>query len=248
MNTHNNIERYIQNDLEHEELILFENALVNDASLKAEYKLRKDIDNAIKEQDITLLRDQLDEIADISPYRSKSGLLSFIKNSKRWVAAAAITLLLAFGGSAYLITNQPVSNEMVFNEFYKPYKVTVSYRSADSELNNILTSAFEAYKDQNFTHALTLFQKVLNKREDIAVRMYSGVSYIEIEEYKKANKSFKKILDGEDNLFIDQAKWYLAMCYIKVGNLDKAKYWLKNLKSTSDHYEEKAEQVLSEFR
>ena len=234
--------------MDDKELMLFENALANDASLKSEYLLRKDIDNAIKEHDIILLREQLNEIAEVSSSRSDSGLFTIIKHSKKWVAAAAITLLLALGGSTYLITNQPVSNEKVFNEYYKPYKVTISYRSADNELNNMLTSAFQAYKDQNFTQALALFQKVLNKREDIAARMYSGISYIELEEYRKANKSFRKVLDGGDNLFLDQAKWYLAMCYLKVGNLDKAKHWLNNLKSTSNFYKERANEVLSELR
>lgn len=242
------VEEYIQNELTGHELMMFENALSNDPELRTEYELRKGVDLALKENDVMELRDQLDVIAATTHHDSSSGLMKVMKHSKKWIAAASITLLLTIGGIAYYHQNQPSNKDEIFDEYYKPYEVTVSYRSADSELNSLLEKGFEAYKNKNFSQALTLFQKVLNQREDIAARMYSGISYIETEKYQKANNSFSKVLNSKDNLFIEQAKWYMSICYIKVDEFDRALYLLEDLKSESSYYRNQSEQLIPKLK
>jgi tetratricopeptide (TPR) repeat protein len=143
--------------------------------------------------------------------------------------------------------NKPPTKEDIFNEYYKPYEVTVSYRSAENELNSLLNQAFKAYKNEEFSKALGLFQQVLNQREDVAARMYSGISYIEIDKYHKANKSFRKVVNNEDNLFVDQAKWYMSICYVRIGDLSKAKNLLRDLQTTSQHYSSKSKEVIEKL-
>lgn len=241
------VEEYIRNELTGHELMMFENALSNDPELRSEYELRKGVDTALKEDDIMELREQLDAIAVNTPHTSSYGLMKFMKHSKKWIAAASVTLLLTIGGIGFYHQNQPSSKDEIFNEYYKPYEVTVSYRSADTELNSLLEKGFEAYKNKNFSQALTLFQEVLNQREDVAARMYSGISYIETEKYQKATNSLSKVINSQDNLFIEQAKWYMSICYIKVGEFERATHFLNDLKSESSYYSSQSKQLIQKL-
>jgi len=242
------IEEYIRNELTGHELMMFENALSNDPEIRGEYEFRKGVDLALQEHDIMELRDQLNTIAATTSHSSSYGLMKFIKHSKKRIAAASITLLLAIGGIGFYHQNQPSNKDEVFDEYYKPYEVTVSYRSADTELNSLLEKGFEAYRNKNFSQALTLFQTVLNQREDIAARMYSGISYIETEKYREANNSFSKVVNDKDNLFIEQAKWYMSICYVKIGEFDKALHLLEDLNSESSYYRDQSEQLILKLK
>jgi len=242
------VEEYIQNELRGSELMMFEDALSNDPELRTEYEFRKNVDSALQENDIMELRDQLDTIVATTHHNSISGLMKVMKHSKKWIAAASITLLLTIGGGVFYHLHQPLNKDEIFDEYYKPYEATVAYRSANAELNGLLAKGFEAYRNKNFSRALTLFQKVLNQREDIAARMYSGISYIEVEKYRQANNSFSKVVNDKDNLFVEQAKWYMSICYVKIGDFDRSLYLLEDLKSESLYYRNQSEKLILKLK
>ena len=241
------IDKYLNNELQGTQRNRFENSLYRDPELMEEYKLHKEVNNALKEDEVMALRAQLNEMSASKQNFSGNVFFSFLYQSKKWVAAASISLLFLIGGMGYYYMNKPPTKEEIFNEYYKPYEVTVSYRSAENELNSLLNQAFKAYKNEEFSRALGLFQQVLNQREDVAARMYSGISYIEIDKYHKANKSFKKVVNNEDNLFVDQAKWYMSICYVRIGDLSKAKNLLRDLQTTSQHYSSKSKEVIEKL-
>jgi len=241
------IDKYINNELRGSHLKRFENSLYRDPELMEEYKLQKEVNNALKENEVMSLRAQLNEINVKSQNLSRNSLFTVLQKSRKWIAAASVFLLLAIGGIGYYYLDNPPTKEEIFNEYYKPYEATVSYRSAESELNSLLTQAFKAYKNEKFSKALGLFQQVLRQREDVAARMYSGISYIEIDELNKANKSFRKVVNNKDNLFVDQAKWYMSICYVGIGDLDKAKHLLVDLQTTSEYYSSKSKEIIEKL-
>jgi len=243
-----NIERYIHNEMQGQEIVEFEKALEEDAQLKSEYLLRKEVEDALSETDILDLREQLDHISDsYFQHAARPGFVKIWHRSKHWIAAASFTILISIGGLTYYHSHQPPSKDEIFTEYYKPYEVTVSFRSADTEINSLLTNALQAYQQENYNEALGLFQQVLEKRNDISAQMYSGISYMEIEKYRKANKSFQDVIKAKDNLFIDQAKWYSAMCYVKLGEIQNAKSLLMELSQTSAFYKNKSAEIIKEL-
>jgi len=112
----------------------------------------------------------------------------------------------------------------------------------------LLTSAMERYKEHEYDQALQLFQRVLIKREDVAASLYSGISYMEIQKYKQANESFEDVVDDKDNLYLDQARWYMSMCHIRLGNLEEARDMLLTLADESEYYKDKARKVERNLR
>jgi len=245
MNAYDNIEAYIQGDLNEKEVKAFEHALQQDHDLASEYQLRKDIEDALMDEDILELKDQMQ---DIMKEKETSPLIWFKR--KAVMGALVGALLLSLGSLGYFAArnNQAPTTDQVFEKYYQPYSVTITDRSASAELNSLLTTAMQKYKDREYTQALQLFQQVLEQRDDVAANLYSGISYMEIEKYKKASESFDKVIQDNDNLYVDQARWYMSMCYIRLGNIDNARNLLQALSEQSDYYRDKAAEVEKKLR
>lgn len=77
---------------------------------------------------------------------------------------------------------------------------------------------------------------MLNQKDDIAASLYSGISYMEIHKYSKASDKFATVIQGKDNLFLHQVKWYMAMCHVKLNNKEKALALLGELSQESSSF------------
>jgi tetratricopeptide (TPR) repeat protein len=245
MNAYDNIEAYIQGDLNDREVKAFEHALQHDQHLASEYQLRKDIEDALMDEDILDLKDQMQ---DIMKEKQTSPLIWFKRKAVMGALVGALVLSLGSLGYFAARNNQAPTTDQVFEKYYEPYSVTITDRSASAELNSLLTTAMQKYKDQEYTQALQLFQQVLEQRDDVAANLYSGISYMEIEKYKKASESFDKVIQDNDNLYVNQARWYMSMCYIRLGNINNARNLLQALSEQSDYYREKATEVEKKLR
>ena len=246
MNNFEVIEKYIDGELEGIELLDFEKLLSTDNDIKRDYNLSLEINNSIIEDDVMALRETMDYI-----YKKDSKVKripSVFTKRRFYYAAASVALLIATGGLIQRLSGPDLDNKAVFEKYYAPYDVTVTYRSGSTEIDRTLLKALEKYEERDYEHALVLFEEVLNSRkDDMAVNLYSGISYMEEEQYQKASTSFNSIITNSDNLFIEQAKWYLSMCYIKTGKNNDAKNILKELINEQSYYEEQAGRVLKDI-
>lgn len=241
------IEKYIDGELEGQELINFEKLLEFNAEIKRDYQLSLDINNSILEDDIMQLRESLDYMYKDEPKVRR--LPNTFTRRKLFYAAASIALLLVAGGIIKYITGSDLDNEAVFEKYYAPYEVSVIYRSGNEEVDKILVNALQKYEEKNFSEAVVLFEKVLKSgKDDMSVNLYSGISYMEEEKYQNAANSFGKIIAQNDNLFIEQAKWYLAMCYVITEKNDEAELILEELIETDSYYKRQAAKVLRDLK
>lgn len=241
------IEKYIDGELGGKELLDFENLLSTDPDMKREYNLSMEINNSILEEDIMALRETMEYM-----YKEESKVKripSVFTKRKFYYAAASAALLIAAGGLVQRLVNPELDSNAVFNKYYAPYDVTVTYRSGNTEVDRILINALEHYEERDYETALALFEEVLETRQnDMAVNLYSGISYMEEEKYQKATNSFNHIITNKDNLFIEQAKWYLSMCYVKTENQEKAELVLNEIIEEDSYYKDQAKKVLRDLK
>lgn len=240
------IEKYIDGELEGKELLDFENLLSTDPDMKRAYNLSMEINQSILEDDIMALRETMEYM-----YKDESmvkRIPSVFTKRRLYYAAASTALLIAAGGLVQRLVNPELDNNAVYNKYYTPYDVTVTYRSGNTEVDRILINALEHYEERDYETALALFEEVLEARQnDMAVNLYSGISYMEEEKYQKATNSFNHIITNKDNLFIEQAKWYLSMCYVKTENVEKAKLVLNEIIEEDSYYKGQAKKVLKDL-
>ncbi len=242
----NLIEKYIDGELEGKELLNFETLLSTDHDMKQDYNLSLGINNSIMEEDVMALRETMDYM-----YQDEAKVKripSTFSKRRFYYAAASTALLLAAGGVMQHLQQPDLDSFAAFEKYYTPYEVSVTYRSGNLEIDRVLINALEHYEEQDYEEALVLFEEVLEYRQnDMAATLYSGISYMEEERYQKAAKSFNSIIENNDNLFIEQAKWYLAMCYLKTEKTDKAKIVLNEIIKEESYYKSEAKKLLKDL-
>lgn len=245
-NNLNLIENYIDGNLTGEQLLGFEELLSVDPDIKRDYNLSLEINNAIVEDDVMALRDTMNYLYE-DETKVKRIPTRFTRR-KFYYAAASAALLLATGGIVQRLANPDLNSVVAFEKYYTPYEVSVTYRSGNEAVDRILINALEKYEDKDYEQALVLFEEVLEYRQkDMAVNLYSGISYMEEEKYQKAANSFNSIIANNDNLFIEQAKWYLAMCYLRTEKTEKAKLVLNQIINEDSYYKDKAIKLLKDL-
>jgi len=247
MNAYEHIEAYIQGDLTEKETREFEHILDRNQELADEYQLRKDIEDALMDDDLMELKTQVQDMMT-EKEKDPHPLVWFKRKAVKGALVGALVLSLSSLGYYAAQVSSPPTNEEIFHKYYQPYSVTITDRSGSDEINTLLTSAMQRYKEREYDQALQLFQRVLTKREDVAASLYSGISYMEIEKYKQANESFEDVVEDKDNLYLDQARWYMSMCHIRLGNIENARNMLLTLAEESEYYKEKARKVERKLR
>jgi len=241
----NRIDDFLNDELSEDQLKDLEQDLLDDSDLQMELDLHQEVEAAIMEEDVMNLRSKLESI-ELPPSEPEKRKRKFLT---KWnISAAALALFIGIGSLMYLFDSQPnYSNEQLYSKFYKPYNnVVINTRSSNAYIDNLLNNALKSYEIKDYRTALGLFQKILDKDStNITSNFYSGISNLEINEYKKANKNFVRVLNHKNNLFIEQAEWYLGFCYLMTNERDNAIKQFSTIARGNSFYKVKAREILN---
>lgn len=218
------IDRYLDGELSGEELRWFEKELESNSDLAEELKLHREVNQVIREKDVLDLREQLDTIhATIEPEHERVLARKVLQNKYTRIAAATIAVLIAAGFLVNNLLDKPADSEKLFVKYYERPDLSVTIRS-NTTINEAFQEAISLFNDERYAEALPLFEKViLMDGENMKAHIGAGISHMETDETGKAENSFKTVITHNDNLYVDQAEWYLGLCYLKVDNEAMAK-------------------------
>jgi len=240
------ISKYLGGELDPLSAARFEAEIDKDPALRQQLELYREVDEALADTEVMELRMQLQKLhthklpdPDFSPKKR------FKKLAR---VAAAASLILAIGLSAVNLLWQN-NTQSILKKYYVPYEMTATNRSSGSDTDRALRDALEKYQNQQYREAVVLFEKVLEANPNqMATQLYSGISNFEIAEYQKARTSFSKVIEHNDNLYIEQANWYLGFCYLKMGEKDKAVKQFTEISKSDSFYSDKAKSILKKLR
>jgi tetratricopeptide (TPR) repeat protein len=237
------IERYIANEMSDSEKLWFEKELDGNSELREEVNLRKRTDEILKNQDVISLRNKLSSIENQRKLKDKS--LSNPYRIRYIRYAAVISVFVIIGSITLLFTGRSLNSETIMERYYKVYEPPTSQRSVSSGSNSEFNLALEFYNTHDYEKAAALFSKVLeNRPNDMELVLLEGVSSFEIKKYPEAKQSFGKVIDDKNNLYIDQAEWYLALCYVNTNETEKAKSLFKLIVKEGGIYKDNASKIL----
>jgi tetratricopeptide (TPR) repeat protein len=239
------IERYISCEMSESEKLWFIKEMQGNDELRREVDLRKKSDEIIKKQSIISLRTKLTELENNRLQRKKAAVIRrmvLLKYAAVFAGAALITSLILFTGNT-------LTSEEIVNEFYNTYEAPSSQRSFDSNTNTDYILGLKYYNAQDYRNAAYQFTKVLEKNpDDMQTHLLSGVSNMEEKRYSDAKRSFTTVIDDNNNLFIESAKWYLALCYLKTEENTKASKLLVSIRKEGGLYSRKAKKILRKIK
>jgi anti-sigma factor RsiW len=244
------LESYINSELSDEELASFEAELTSNQKLKGEIDLIKNIDLALMENDVMQLRSKLQGIAQqiASEKRTERSFSGKFKSGRAIVIssiAASIILLLGITG----LLSRHSSQGEIYQKFYTKYESAGIVRSANLTADQTLTVALEKFDNRDYQEALNLFSEVIAKDQNSMVgHFYSGVSLQETGKYQNAIKEYETVIVDKDNLFMEQANWYIGLCYLQTNENKKAYRQFKKIAENKGFYQQKALSILGKMK
>jgi tetratricopeptide (TPR) repeat protein len=240
------IERYIAGEMSEEEREWFEKELISNTNLSYEVELRRKTDMVLKSQDVISLRNKLSQIE-----KNRQVSEVPVRRSKRpvYIRYAAIVTALALIGSIAVYTGRNSGTDELISRYYKPYDPPASQRSGQVGVNDDFTLALEFYNTNDYENAARFFSKVVESNpKDMQSVLLNGVSNFEDKKYPEAKMSFTTVIDDNNNLFIETAEWYLALCYIKTNDKEKAANQLKKISKEGGTYCKDAKKILRKLK
>jgi tetratricopeptide (TPR) repeat protein len=243
------LQKYLDNELSERDLDRFEQELNASPEMMMDLNLHKEVDEAIADTEVLDFRAQLTDLREESR-QSENGKRVF-RFTRPWhyAASAALALLVAIGLATVL--GRPLSNNDLFVKYMKPYELVLTNRSVESETVQLwMNKAQDRFQKGEFEEAIDCFEEVLEiNPSKVEADFYSGVSYMEIEQHADASKSFTRVIEHNDNLYIQKAEWYLAGCLLAMDETNRARRELARIASSSNHYyKDKAEKILKRMK
>lgn len=242
------IDGYLYDELSESQLALFEAELANNKNLYSEVDLVKNIDMAIQEKDIMELRNSLNNIVNENKKEKKTeqSLAGRFQSKRIAHSVVAASLILAMGITALI---RYTSEEPIYQKYYTTYETAGISRSSNSTPDQAFALALQKYNSQDYQTALNLLQEVISRDQDnIASHFYSATSLQELGKYKNAIEEYQVVIVDKDNLFIEQAEWYIGLCYLQIKEDEKAFKQFKKILKNKGFYHQKAEAILRKIK
>lgn len=227
------IQKYLDHDLTDKDMKRFEADLESSPELQADLGLYQEIDEALADTEVLSFRDQLTDLRKETKKDGKNAKAP-IRFNKPWhyAATAAIALILAIGLASAL--DRPLNNKDLLKKYYKPYEVALMNRSLNMSQDqalpkerlmaeNYLASAGHYYQQGEYRKAIEQLELFLEIQPDNAdANFVLGLSLYEEERFHDAESSLNKVVKHDDNLYVDQAEWFLGLCYLALNENARA--------------------------
>ncbi|WP_297089566.1 tetratricopeptide repeat protein [uncultured Draconibacterium sp.] len=243
------IEDFIDGMLEDELLLEEFNAeLKENTDLMAEVALRESINSAASETDIMNLRQKLSNARAQSEKKEVKSIFMprvEIGSTRFWRSSVAVVLVVVGLLGAMRMNTNTAENT------YDKYFVSTTWASERSVSNSvdIIQQAKLYYQNEQFQEVVNLLDEAtIAADEQFVTQFYKGLSYQNLDEFTKAVNAYEQVIEHGNNLFIEEAEWYKALCYLKMDNKQEARNELLAVIERKGHFENDAKAILRKLK
>lgn len=216
------IERYIRGEMGPAERADFVLLLAADASLKEEVALHEGIESLARREDFLQRVSETahDHFAAMPAQADKP------RGGRRmlyWSMAAAVVLLAAIG--IFVLQPARPSGQELYTAYFSPYDVPTALRSEDAiPIDADAQQAFTRYNQKDYAAAIPLFTQVLegSSEKNTLLLFTRGICYLATGDTERAEQDFQAVVSDDDSLFVNQARWYLALTHLRAGRIQSA--------------------------
>lgn len=231
------VESYLEGDLTEEAKTLFEKRLKEEEELQKYLALIIESDRFLegfnKEQKIEEWKEvlQKESILDSKKEFSFLAPLKNIKHSQLGRYALSIAAMLLVFVTIYLLIPSNNSPEQLASHYWTE---TAQFSYADARRGDTPKTIENTTKKIYTLHKTGYYEEALKAIEELSVPdekmiLLKGSCYYNMDEIDKAVEAFQQITTLQNSYTEDEAKWYLALCYLKKGNVEKGKKELQEI-------------------
>lgn len=159
-------------------------------------------------------------------------------------AVAAVLIIAVFLHGLFGKSPEPAE---MYALYYKPYHVTDGQTRNNETDEENYAEIIKIYRSANYGQTISLLDKLTeNQNIPPKISLIYGISLMETDKEQNAIGVFNKLIaeGGEYNM---EAKWYLALCYLKMEETEKSKELFMQLSKTPGIYKKLSEDILKSF-
>lgn len=245
INVNNTIENFLSGDACDAEKRLLNREMKKDPDLAREVELRRRTDKILADREILSLRTKLNVIE--MKKRSAGGLRKAAAKTSRYAAAVLMAAIVT--SALYFSIRSGPSPEKLYSSYYERYESPGASRSAVSADNQLMENAIASYSAKEYDKAIEYLEQVIaNEHGNMESVFMHGMANMEVSNYPVASGSFTRVIEHNDNLYLEDAAWYLGLCYMMTGNNEKAVSQLDAIAGSKSRYSRQATRLVRKIR
>jgi tetratricopeptide (TPR) repeat protein len=207
---------------------------------------KEDSDWSLKVKEVKALREDLESLLVKNELEKIHEEAFDGRNPKtatfpRWIWAVAASLALIFVAWWGFQGRFQDPNQKLFEAYYEtdPGLITAMSGTDSYEFDRGMVD----FKEGKYQEALSLWKPLLEQNPSGDTLLYFvGMANLELQNFQESKEDLQKILSESSSEFEEDAKWYLALIYLKQGERDQAKLLL------SDLHRPEAQKLLEEIQ
>jgi len=204
------IDRYLLNEMSEKEKKAFDEAINQNEDLAKEVEVQKEMIDLIEHLET---KNKIEAIKYIGKYQEKPAAKK--RTFPVYFLAAASFLLLVSFFIFNSINNNGLDN--IADQYYNAYLFS-DERSIDKQETK--NKAIHLYQQSKHKEAIPHLKQIADDESEYQLML--GNSYYETNKYKQALQHFSALLDTEEILFKNEARWYAALSHLQLNEPDQA--------------------------
>jgi tetratricopeptide (TPR) repeat protein len=167
--------------------------------------------------------------------------------NRKYLAAATVAMLLGISVLCY-VNISGSSTEKFFNSYYSPYKVDYNFLSRVSPAHSSFMEAVQVYHKGSYKKAIIQLREIIKTDTSNTIAYFLlGISFMETQNYQEAIKNLMCAIDKADGI-MEQAQWYLALCYLHTNQTKEATQMLNNIANINNYHQRNAIDLLKKLQ
>lgn len=235
------IERYFDNEMSESEKQEFIEQVKNDLELRHLFDRERLLINTARlnaaRNNLEFLKDLDKTLPAVNPEPRTSRFLYY-------AVAASVMLLIAVG--IFVFNPKQDSPSELYAEYFVPYPNVFEPTVRGASTSAKRTQAFQSYEQGDYTNAASLFSELTATDRNPGMLMLLANANLAIGKTEEAKAIFAELAKKEDTLR-NAATWYLAICYLKQGDIGSSRAILTKIAESDNEYSKRADAVLKKL-
>ncbi|MBN2814328.1 MAG: zf-HC2 domain-containing protein [Bacteroidales bacterium] len=247
------IEKYLDGSLDETERQRVEEHAANDSEFRDLIRLHREVDQSISDNELAAFQQAITEVETAYLQVSLPAQNSLTENhSQQWISIlriAAIVILIAGAGitMGHLLTRK-TGPEKIYARYYAAYEIDGTLRSSSSVVNQV-TLAIADYSQGKYAEAIeTLNGVVKTDAGNYVAWFFRGLACLGTDDADDAIRSFRTIPITWDSPCVEHRDWYLALAYLRVGEITEASLLFSAMVQNNGYYTKSAGDILKRLR
>ncbi len=239
------IERYLEGKMQSSEKQWFEKEIDGNLWLQKELELRRKADKIVSNLGAIDLRSKLMEAE--TRHKDISRVEKAVK--KIPVNYAALFLGLILISTLLILSGNSFDIGSFTDSAVDAYSVNTTSRSDSPVYPAELMTGMQFYSNDDFSLARTEFAKIPDTSENTIHSKYLlALSNMQLKEYSEAVKFFTQVIDHDDNMFLEESKYYRGLCHYNLDDMDKAKIIMEGIINSENRFRKDAKKILKKIK